>query len=111
VLQPYVSLMTLTTRDATPPAFLYVHGYYANGTFYNISTPEVYVGAITVDVAASLDEPATAFLLVQAPATQAPTARQSDEISHIDTKDDRIDTVISYIIRPYPISIFTSISH
>ena len=75
VLQPYVSLITLTTRDATPPAFLYVPGYYTNGTFYNISTPELYVGAISVDVAASLDEPATAFLLVQAPATQAPTAR------------------------------------
>jgi len=30
---------------------------------------------------------------------------QSDKISHIDMGDDRIDTVISYIISPYPISI------
>jgi hypothetical protein len=31
--------------------------------------------------------------------------RQSDKISHIDMEDDHIDTVISHIISPYPISI------
>jgi hypothetical protein len=30
---------------------------------------------------------------------------QCDKISHIDTEDDRIDTLISHIISPYPISI------
>jgi hypothetical protein len=30
---------------------------------------------------------------------------QSDKISHIDIQDDHIDTVISHIISPYPISI------
>jgi len=30
---------------------------------------------------------------------------QSDKTSHIDMGDDRIDTVISHIISPYPISI------
>jgi hypothetical protein len=30
---------------------------------------------------------------------------QSDKISHIDIEDDHIDTVISYIISSYPISI------
>jgi hypothetical protein len=30
---------------------------------------------------------------------------QSDNISHIDMGDDHIDTVISHIISPYPISI------
>jgi hypothetical protein len=30
---------------------------------------------------------------------------QSDKISDIDMEDDRIDTVISHIINPYPISI------
>ena len=30
---------------------------------------------------------------------------QSDKISHIDMGDDHIDTVISHIISPYPISI------
>jgi len=30
---------------------------------------------------------------------------QSDKISHIDMEDDHIDTVISHIISPYPISI------
>jgi len=29
---------------------------------------------------------------------------QSDKISHTDMEDDRIDTVISHIINPYPIS-------
>ena len=29
---------------------------------------------------------------------------QNDKISHIDMGDDFIDTVISYIINPYPIS-------
>ena len=33
-------------------------------------------------------------------------SRQSDKISHIDTGDDRIDTDISHIISPYPISIW-----
>jgi hypothetical protein len=33
------------------------------------------------------------------------TSRQSDKISHIDIQDDRIDTVISHIDIPYPISI------
>jgi hypothetical protein len=31
---------------------------------------------------------------------------QSDKISHIDMGDDRIDTVISHIMNPYPVSIF-----
>jgi hypothetical protein len=31
--------------------------------------------------------------------------QQSDKISHIDMEDDHIDTVISHIISPYPISI------
>ena len=30
---------------------------------------------------------------------------QSDKMSHIDLQDDHIDTVISHINRPYPISI------
>jgi ammonia channel protein AmtB len=30
---------------------------------------------------------------------------QSDKISHIDLQDDRIDTIISHIISPHPISI------
>jgi len=30
---------------------------------------------------------------------------QRDKISHIDMGDDRIDTVISHIISPYPVSI------
>jgi hypothetical protein len=31
--------------------------------------------------------------------------RQGDKVSHIDIQDDHIDTVISHIISPYPISI------
>ena len=30
---------------------------------------------------------------------------QGDNISHIDMADDRIDTVISHIISPFPISV------
>jgi hypothetical protein len=40
-----------------------------------------------------------------APTAPPPGARQSDKISHIDMEDYHIDTVISHIISPYPISI------
>ena len=67
-LQPYVSLLTVATRDVTPPAFLHLDA--------GRPTPEVFVGAVAVDVAAALNEPGSAFLVVQEPQTQAPTAEQ-----------------------------------
>jgi len=40
-----------------------------------------------------------------------PGGGQSDKISHVDWADDHIDTVMSHIISPYHISIFTSMSY
>jgi hypothetical protein len=54
----------------------------------------------------------SAVLKIQKKAGIAPTPApvgaapaQSDKISHIDIQDDRIDTVLSHIIRPYPMLI------
>ena len=66
-LQSHVSLVDVRTRDMTPPGFLPVD---VGGA----SAPRLFVGARSVDVASRLTEPGAAFLVVQSPETQAPTA-------------------------------------
>ena len=68
-LQSHVSLLDARTRDMTPPGFLPVDDGGA-------SAPRLFVGARSVDVASRLTETGAAFLVVQSPETQAPTAAQ-----------------------------------
>ena len=62
-LQPYVSLIVANTKDAAPPAF-------ASGT------PTFRTEAFLVNATIALDEPGVAYLVVQAPGTQAPSSAQ-----------------------------------
>ena len=70
-----------------------------NGNWDRLSPPLVGLASRLSD-RFDLDLPVTAAL-------DYPTLGQGqcDKISHIDTEDDRIDTLISHIISPYPISI------